>query len=147
MQYYFLMMIVKWYNWYIYIHYRYQTTKVTLDWENTTILGGGFKKKWFFKRVETTLENSYGSLKHRFEKEHPLNQIFIFWVPAVDFAGVVLLLMAYSPARVFHPGWCWNPHRKSWDKLPTSTEQWRKPWLVVWYRGWNPTQLYRDFLS
>ena len=24
------------------------------------------------------------------------------------------------------------------------TEQWKKPWLVVWYRGWNTTQFDGD---
>ena len=32
-----------------------------------------------------------------------------------------------------------------WFMEPKQFEQCSKSWLVVWYRGWNPTQLYGDY--
>ena len=31
------------------------------------------------------------------------------------------------------------------EKIETRLEQWKKTWLVGLYKGWNPTQLYRDY--
>ena len=49
--------------------------------------------------------------------------------------------------------WMWfvatfSPSQKvGWLQYSTyeSLEQWKKPWLVRPHRGWNPTQLFRDY--